>query len=146
MALFIGDVGQDDVEEIDIAPIGDPGRNFGWPIMEGEQEFYGGASDGPLTAPAFTVDHGDDGGCSIVAGPVYRGAAIPEYAGRMFFADWCLGWIRSVAVTADSASDPLDHSSELPAGMVSSFGLDTDGEVLVVDYAAGSIARIVPVR
>ena len=145
MALFIGDVGQDNVEEIDIAPIGDPGRNFGWPIMEGEQEFYGGEPDGPLTAPAFTVDHGD-GGCSITAGPVYRGAAIPEYTGRMFFADWCLGWIRSVAVTVDSASDPLDHSSELPTGMVSSFGLDHDGEVLVVDYAAGSVGRIVPVR
>ena len=146
MALFIGDVGQDDFEEIDIAPIDDPGRNFGWPIMEGDEEFYGGESDGPLTGPAFTVDHGDDRGCSITAGPVYRGAAIPEYTGRMFFADWCFGWIRSVAVTVDSATDPLDHSGELPTGMVSSFGLDHDGEILVVDYAAGSVARIIPVR
>lgn len=146
MALYIGDVGQDDFEEIDIAPIEEPGRNFGWPIMEGDEEFYGGEADGELVGPAFTVDHGDDGGCSITAGPVYRGAAIPEYEGRLFFADWCRGWIRSVAASSGGLSDLLDHSSELPAEMVSSFGLDPGGEVLVVDYAAGRVSRIVPVR
>ena len=144
-SLFIGDVGQDDYEEI-VAPIDDPGRNFGWPIMEGDAEFYGGEPDGPLTAPAFTVDHGDDGGCSITAGPVYRGEAIPEMDGRMFYADWCRGWIRTVAVEGESLTDPVDHSAELGAGMVASFGLDRAGEVLVVDYAAGSISRIVPIR
>ena len=145
-ALWIGDVGQDTAEEINVAPISDPGRNFGWPIREGDGDFYGGTSESLLSPPALALDHADTPACSITGGPVYRGIHIPEYAGRLFFADWCLGWIKSVAVSADSVGEPLDHSSELSVGMVSTFGVDAAAEILVVDYATGSVYRIVPVR
>lgn len=144
--LWIADVGQDTFEEINAAPIDDPGRNFGWPIREGDTDFYGGTPDTELTEPALSLNHADTPACSITGGPVYRGEAIPEFGGRLFFADWCLGWIKSVATGSEQVADVLDHSAELPTVMVSTFGVDGNGEVLVVDYATGTLYRIVPVR
>jgi glucose/arabinose dehydrogenase len=144
--VWIGDVGQDDFEEINAAPISDPGRNFGWPIREGSTDFYGGSADTELVEPSLALSHADTPACSITGGPVYRGAAIPELDGRLFFADWCFGWVKSAEVSGEGLADVIDHSDELPLTMVSTFGRDPDGEILVADFATGTIHRIVPVR
>ncbi len=144
--VWIADVGQDDFEEINAAPISDPGRNFGWPIREGPVDFYGGTAETELTEPALSLDHADTPACSITGGPVYRGTAIPEFDGRLFFADWCFGWVKSAEVSGEGLSDVVDHSVELPVTMVSTFGVDPDGELLIADFATGTIHRIVPVR
>jgi glucose/arabinose dehydrogenase len=144
--VWIGDVGQDDFEELDAAPIADPGRNFGWPIREGTTDFYGGTPATQLVEPSLALNHADTPACSITGGPVYRGAAIPELDGRLFFADWCFGWVKSALVSGEGLGDVIDHSEELPNAMVSSFGLDPGGEILIVDFATGAIQRIVPIR
>jgi glucose/arabinose dehydrogenase len=144
--LWIADVGQDDFEELNAAPIDDPGRNFGWPIREGPVDFYGGTPQTELVEPSLSFDHAETPACSITGGPVYRGPATPEFDGRLFFADWCLGWIKSAQVSGEELGDLVDHSSELPLSMVSTFGLDPAGEILVADFATGTIHRIVPVR
>ena len=77
---------------------------------------------------------------------MYRGAAIPELDGHYFYADWCFGWIRSFRYDGTTAVDRKDWSSQLSTDMVSAFGRDAKGELLVVDYEAGAISRIVPVR
>ena len=147
--IWIGDVGQETWEEINAVPLAASGTNFGWPVLEGTDAFYGGEPGGPttdLTSPVAVIRHDDvEGGCSVTGGWVYRGVAIPELDGHFFFADWCLGWIRSID-TNDKALPVTDHSSDLPVQMPSSFGLDAEGELLVVDYATGSVHRLVAIR
>lgn len=144
---YIGDVGQETIEEIDVVKVDVPGLNFGWPIMQGSKPYLKGTPASPLVAPVVEVRHDDvDKGCSIVGGEVYRGAAIPELDGHYFYADWCFGWIRSFRYDGTAAVDRKDWSSQLPVEMLSAFGHDAKGELLVVDYEAGGIFRVVPVR
>ena len=142
---YIGDVGQEAIEEIDVAKLDAPGLNFGWPLMQGSKTYLKGTAATPLVAPILEVRHADDG-CSIVGGEVYRGRAIPELDGHYFYADWCLGWIKSFRFDGTTVADRKDWSEQLPAGMVSTFGHDAYGELLVVDYEAGALLRMVPVR
>lgn len=143
--MYVGDVGQETIEEIHIAKLDAPGLNFGWPLMQGSKTYLKGTAATPLVAPVLEVRH-DDNGCSIVGGEVYRGTAIPELDGHYFYADWCFGWIQSFRYDGATAVDRKDWSKQLPAEMVSSFGHDAKGELLVVDYDAGVVSRIVAVR
>ena len=98
--IWIADVGQSDVEEINRADTGDSGLNFGWPLYEGTDCFAGpcdevDASGRVLSIPVHEYRH--DEGCSITGGYVYRGSAIPQLDGHYFFSDWCSGFIRSIA-------------------------------------------------
>ena len=142
---YIGDVGQETIEEIDVAKLDAPGLNFGWPLMQGNKPYLKGTATTPLVGPILEVRHDADG-CSIVGGEVYRGAAIPELDGHYFYADWCFGWIKSLRYDGTSAVDRKDWSTQLPAEMVSAFGHDAKGELLVIDYEAGSVSRVVPIR
>lgn len=145
--LYIADVGQSDVEEVNVVPLDEPGINYGWPRYEGTGDFYEDPPFSEVTWPVLEVAHNDEeGGCSITGGVVYRGDAIPEMQGHYYYSDWCNGWIRSFLHEDGEATEQQDWSQDLEAEMVSSFGVDGQGEVLVVDYAAGTLSRIVPVR
>lgn len=144
---YIADVGQGDVEEVNVVPFDEGGLNFGWPVFEGTDVFYGGDPNSPVTDPVLIARHDDtDLACSITGGRVYRGAAIPELDGHYLYADWCRGWIRSFRYDDGEVVDEEDWTEQLGAEMVSGFGEDGDGELLVVDYAAGSVSRLVAVR
>lgn len=145
---WIADVGQESVEEVNVVAFDEGGLNFGWPAREGTATFY---DDPPVTEPVvepvLEVAHDDTGeGCSITGGVVYRGAAIPELDGTYFYADWCHGWIRSVGWDGEAVVDEQDWSDELEVGQVSAIVHDGDGEVLVLDWEAGAVGRIVPRR
>jgi hypothetical protein len=83
---------------------------------------------------------------------VYRGSALPAaYAGRYFFADFVRGRVWSIALASDStgqirASDLQEHTSELGGssqlGLISSFGVDADGDLFLVSYSLGRVLRI----
>ena len=135
--IWIGDVGQGAVEEIDSASTEDRGLNFGWPIYEGSDCLEGPCDSGGLTFPVFEYRH--DEGCSVTGGYVYRGAAIPQLDGHYFFSDWCSGFVRSIAPDG-VVHDWTGGTGTVP--QVSSFGRDDAGEVYVVS-AAGTIYRIV---
>jgi glucose/arabinose dehydrogenase len=150
-ALLIGDVGQNRYEEIDYEPRARGGRNYGWRIREGAHNNVTTqpAAYQPLIEPVFEYDHAT--GQSITGGLVYRGQALgTTYRGRYFFADFVQGRVWSLALTIGengeaSASDLREHTSELGGsalGAVSSFGLDADGELLMVGYARGTISKI----
>lgn len=144
---YVGDVGQERVEEIDVASITVGGLNFGWPSFEGTRRYSDLAPTSDLEEPVLEVRHsGADEGCSIIGGEVYRGQAIPELDGTYFYADWCRGWIRSFRFDGREAIDKRDWSADLPTETVSSFGHDADGELLVLDWQAGTVYRVVPVR
>ncbi len=89
--MFVGDVGQRAVEEIDAEPAGAGGRNYGWNTMEGDLCFRTDpcTTDG-LTLPV-AVNHRENGECAITGGYVYRGANFPELNGAYIFSDYCSG-------------------------------------------------------
>ena len=142
--LYIADVGQDRREEVDIAPQSQGGINYGWNILEGTRCYNAATcSSVGLTAPAYEYDHGvsNAGGCSIIGGYVYRGAAIPELAGRYFFSDYCAGFLKSFSAPAASVLDVTDWAVA-NVGAVISFGRDADGELYVIS-GTGAIYKIV---
>jgi glucose/arabinose dehydrogenase len=139
--LWIGDVGQGAVEEIDrVDPVADAGANLGWNVMEGSQCFAVAdcSSDGfilPVTA------YGHDAGCSVTGGYVYRGASIPDLRGWYLFSDYCSGTLFGVRSDADGVIRPR---TLLDTGVsVSTFGEGPDGELYLAALGGGGIYRIV---
>ena len=119
--LWIGDVGQNCVEEINVVHAGESGLNFGWPALEGNMRVRGPIPSGAVD-PVLFYDH-DPYGCSISGGGVYRGSAMPELQGMYIWADYCNGRVRAL--------DPGDGSVyELGVRepLTVSFGFDVDGE------------------
>jgi glucose/arabinose dehydrogenase len=144
--IYIGDVGQANAEEIDAVSLTPDGWNFGWPIMEGPDCWIepAGCDTAGLTLPIASYSHAD--GCSVTGGVVYRGEAIPELTGHYFYADWCFGWVRSLLHLDGAVIQEADWSGQLgELGMISSFGVDGDGEILITT-SEGLLGRIVPVR
>lgn len=94
--LWIGDVGQDRVEEVNALAlpedVEDEVPNLGWAAFEGHLPL-GRKRLEPGPAPVWPVAaylHRDDR-CSVTGGPVYRGAALPRLRDRYLFADFCTG-------------------------------------------------------
>jgi glucose/arabinose dehydrogenase len=137
--LYIADVGQNRLEEINVVPPDDAGVNYGWNTMEGSECFGGGGCDpGAFTLPVLEYDHAE--GCSVTGGYVYRGSRMPGLVGHYFYADYCEGWIRSFHYTNGAATDQTEW--ELPdVGRITSFGEDAEGELYVLT-AAGGVFRI----
>ncbi len=135
--LWIADVGQNAFEEINRVSVDDRGLNFGWPLHEGFSCYRGGSRcEAPeLTAPVYDYRHPE--GCSITGGYVYRGEAIPQLSGHYFFSDYCSGFLRSIAPSGEVFDWPVGS-----LGNVTSFGLDVDGELLVL-AANGRVYRVV---
>ena len=142
--LYIGDVGQNAVEEIDVATAaagGGRGLNYGWNRMEGTDCFSDNAcTDAGLTPPVHEYGHGD--GCSVTGGYVYRGSAIPALRGTYFYADFCSGWVRSFVMAGGRATDHREWSA-LRLGAIPGFGEDAAGELYILD-ADGRVMKVVP--
>ena len=149
--LYIGDVGQNLWEEVDVAPAGSH-LNFGWNVMEGTHCFDADTGmtkdtcdENGLTLPVAEYPHGE--GCSITGGSVYRGKALPALDGVYFYADYCTGLLRSFRWSKDGLRDAWDWKAALDREgvlqQISSFGTDGDGELYIVELT-GSIYELVP--
>jgi glucose/arabinose dehydrogenase len=145
--LYIGDVGQNALEEIDVGLASRKGgENYGWNTMEGTRCFSPstGCNTAGLTLPV--TEYGRSDGFSVTGGVVYRGCRMPGYAGQYFYADYGTGIIRSFRLDNGRATDARDWTNALRASGIrnpSSFGVDADGEIYVVDYD-GEVYRIDP--
>ena len=140
--LWIGDVGQNQYEEIDVVPAAQrTGLNFGWPIMEGVHCFRGdGCSQDDLILPVAEYSH-QGGHCSVTGGYVYRGTAFPAMQGIYLYGDYCSGVIWALAPDAAGAWQSTQILDT--AFSISSFGEDEQGELYVTDLAGGTVARVV---
>ena len=136
--LYIADVGQDKYEEVDFQSAGSAGgQNYGWSIMEGFHPYKGDAQP-DFTPPIFEYSH-EGGNCSITGGYVYRGSQLPGLQGVYLFGDFCTGntWVL-LKTMADWKSQPF-----LSTGLqISSFGVDPQGEIYVLDWKGGDVYRI----
>jgi glucose/arabinose dehydrogenase len=140
--LYVADVGQNRLEEVNVVPAGQAGVNYGWDVMEASDCFEpsSGCPRAGLTLPVLEYTHDD--GCSITGGFVYRGQAIPGLQGHYLYADYCEGWVRSFRHADGQALDK--RSYPLPdIGNISSFGEDSQRELYVISHR-GTVHRIAP--
>lgn len=152
--LYIGDVGQNAVEEIDLMRPGDGGANFGWSFREGTREFKAGgpASLVPPVAE-YLAGSGPREGQSVTGGYVYRGP-IEALRGQYFFGDFVTGNLWSLPVsqlvvgsTVPSSQFILRRTDLTPTqgtiNNLASFGQDEAGNLYIVDFD-GEIFRLEP--
>ncbi len=137
--LWIADVGQNWIEEVNVLPAGSPGgANLGWNVMEGTACFAVEDCDpSPFVGPVAEYTH--EFGCSVTGGYVYRGGAAPSLGGVYLFADYCTGLLWGLGQD-DSGEWILSEPIETGLN-VSSFAEDSEGNVYVIDLN-GSIFRV----
>jgi glucose/arabinose dehydrogenase len=136
--LFVGDVGQNAWEEIDVI---ERGGNYGWRVMEGAHCFAppSGCSTTGLELPIAEYSH--SAGCSVTGGYVYRGRTIAALTGRYVFGDYCSG---RIWMLTEGGGGRWTMSQLLSTDLrISSFGEDEDGELYVVDHQ-GRIYKFIP--
>lgn len=143
--MYIGEVGQDDWEEIDFAPAGMGGLNFGWSLWEGTHPH---PADGPrsrhsirslgeqdLVMPVAEYSHRDEGGTAVIGGYVYRGRRFPALTGVYFFADFGSGLLYGLRRAGDGAWERAALADTHLS--VTSFGEGEDGELYLADFRGG---------
>jgi hypothetical protein len=143
--LFVADVGQDRLEEVNYVDPDSPGAlNFGWKVMEGTACFSPAACSGVPScgSPLFTpplADYGHaNGNCSVTGGYAYRGTLAPSLTGAYLYSDFCSGrlWVAR-------QNDGRWTSKLLPpkVAFIQSFGEDVAGELYLVT-GGGSLRRV----
>ncbi|MBY0398293.1 MAG: PQQ-dependent sugar dehydrogenase, partial [Thermoleophilia bacterium] len=141
--LWIGDVGQNALEEIDFRRRGAArGANFGWNAYEGRRPFAGARAIRGR-APVFPVaQYGRDKGCSVTGGYVYRGTRIPALRGRYVFADFCSGRVWSMRA-GPRPGGLREETGRLNVRLsnVTSFGEGLNGDLYVIGN--GNLYRFV---
>jgi glucose/arabinose dehydrogenase len=154
--IFIGEVGQGAVEEVDRIPVGASGLlNYGWNRREGSQPYNGGADDPSFILPVAEYGHGSlaTQGNSITGGVVYRGP-IEDLQGQYLFADFVTPNLWSIPIASlnvgtvlPAASFTVRNTSFAPdAGTINSvvaFGVDNANNVYIVSIN-GSIFKLEP--
>lgn len=143
--LWIGDVGQNELEEIDLLPRTagwGRGANLGWNAFEGTARYD---DDTPIppghVAPIHEYEHAD-GACSVTGGYVYRGRRIPALVGWYVYADYCQDRIEALRV--DGPGEVEVRTVATVTGKVASFAETDDGELLILTTDPGQILRLGP--
>ncbi len=152
--LYVGDVGQGDIEEVNIVENGD---NLGWNWKEGSFFFYNSISTdvylsntappglpNNLVDPIAEYDHGD--GVSVIGGYVYRGSQIAALQGRYVFGEFL-----SKLFYLDAGNNILEFSGSSVSEFVTGFGQDSDNELYVITRVSsgttdmnGKLQKIMP--
>ena len=127
--IWIADVGQENIEEINRMSATDSGINYGWKCFEGTDVYSTDNCSlvGMYTMPVAQYEHEGTSRCSITGGYVYTGSAYPNMQGKYFFADYCTA---EIGVVNGSTLSWLGNFS----GTITTFGVDANQEL----YAAGS--------
>jgi glucose/arabinose dehydrogenase len=137
--LYIGDVGQGSVEEVDFTPRNSPGlENYGWDLYEGSERYEEGTpGPGELVFPVAEYSH--QRGCSVTGGFVYRGSARPAERGRYIYGDYCSGVVWSFRMSEGAAAGARIEPFRIDS--LTSFGENAAGELFAVS-GDGTIYRI----
>lgn len=136
--LWMGDVGQNKIEEIDIVK---KGGNYGWNVMEAE-ECYGktNCDTQNMILPVWSYRQGPQTGNSVTGGHVYRGKSVKSLQGKYIYGDYVTGniWALSPAGKGKYTNALLIKHK----GMISSFGEDANDELYICSYGDGKIYKI----
>jgi glucose/arabinose dehydrogenase len=139
--LWIGDVGQDSFEEVDMLTPQEGGGNMGWNIREGKHPFTTTCSQtgNTLTDPIIDYDH-TNGDKTVIGGYVYHGMKMPALAGTYVFGDFISGRVWSLTPSAQTWTKTL--LLDTAANDLAGFGRDQAGELYVARYSSGVVARV----
>jgi large repetitive protein len=132
--LWVGDVGQDGWEEVNIVT---KGGNYGWPKCEGAYN-YGTTNACSLTSaknPVHQYSHFGQAR-SVTGGYVYRGSALPELAGKYIFAEYVTGSVWGLDKANNFAQQNI--ATYTGGGGIAAFGEDRSGELYMVGYNEAS--------
>lgn len=135
--LWVGDVGQNQYEEIDIV---EKGGNYGWNTQEAMHCFEPDNNCDPenLIPPVWEYDH-SQGDVSVTGGFVYRGPTLPELQGKYIYADYASG--RVWALDNTNSGSPMNTELMDASFAISSFGVNADNELFLCGFD-GKIYRI----
>jgi glucose/arabinose dehydrogenase len=153
--LWIGDVGQDTIEEVNFLAAGESGADYGWPFREGTMQAPtsgGGPKPPGAIDPTYQYLHPAPGvvdpfrGSAVIGGFVYRGPD-PTVRGMYVFGDSSTGrlWMFD---PEDPLGTRVDLTNSLPkdvgtGAFLTSFGEDADGNLYVTYSSSGEVYRLV---
>ncbi|WP_296143929.1 PQQ-dependent sugar dehydrogenase [uncultured Flavobacterium sp.] len=136
--LWIADVGQNQIEEINKQPSTSAGLNYGWRCYEGNSP-YNTAGCGAMNTMIFPISqytHSD--GCSITGGYFYAGSAYPNFIGNYFFADYCRNRIGRI-----NSSGTITYSATFTgSNNFTTFGQNLTGELFIAS-SSGNIYKVI---
>ncbi|WP_394935193.1 PQQ-dependent sugar dehydrogenase [uncultured Ilumatobacter sp.] len=140
--LWIADVGQGDIEEINHAPAVDgqgagKGLSFGWSAFEGSARFNSDQDGAGHTGPVVEYLH-EDGNCSVSGGAIYRGDVIEDLFGWYVFGDFCSGRIWGYDPTSRSGEPLVIELAELAS--LTAIAVGGEGELFALSNA-GTVSR-----
>ncbi len=136
--LFIGDVGEGQMEEIDFQAAGVGGLNFGWSSCEGTMPMPPGNCAG-FVPPILTHTHGT-GVCSVIGGYRYRGQN-PALTGLYIYTDFCFG--RIFLARQQGASWPAPSAWQPPQSrQFTGMGEDESGELYFTAFKPGQVLKL----
>lgn len=130
-ALWLGDVGDSFREEINRVTAG---SNYGWPFLEGTKQVRpGNPTIGTARLPTYEYLHASLGDLTAVSGGyVYRGAALPELAGKLLYSDWPTGRVWALDTVAATRTSLVESNwQNAPVG----FGQDAAGEIYLIAWS-----------
>jgi glucose/arabinose dehydrogenase len=140
--LWIGDVGQDSFEEVDMLTPNQGGANMGWNLREGTHPFPSTTctqTGTQITDPIFDYDR-SNGDETVIGGHVYHGQRMPALAGNYIFGDFISGRVWSLTKTGQSWTRTFLLNTA--GNDLSAIGQDQAGELYVVRYSSGAIERL----
>lgn len=138
--LWIADVGQNAIEEIDkvASPLPNTGINFGWRCYEGNSTYNttGCAAASTMTFP-FAQYSRSGGACSVTGGYFYTGTLYPNFQNKYFFTDYCDDKIRMV-----NSAGVITTTTAFSGNNFVTFGEDVNGELYIAGISSGTIFRL----
>ncbi|MBK9069969.1 MAG: PQQ-dependent sugar dehydrogenase [Myxococcales bacterium] len=139
--LYIGDVGQNAIEEVNAVPSTTASVNYGWRLWEGNTctGIGGGGCDTPQTPPISEHTHGD-GWCSVIGGAVYRGTCMPALVGDYLYGDYCAGEVWALAYDGNSVSNRRQLAGSFGQEITSIYA-GGDGELYLTNRG-GTLRRL----
>jgi glucose/arabinose dehydrogenase len=139
--LWIADVGQNAVEEVNFQPANSKGgENYGWRCYEGNQAYNssGCLPNTVFTFPAYAYSQNEE--CSVTGGYVYRGSASSPFYGKYFFTDYCSDRIWTLHKVGDIWIK--EDFGRFSGNSFTTFGEDASGQLYVAGIFSGKIFRI----
>ncbi|WP_395044741.1 PQQ-dependent sugar dehydrogenase [Flavobacterium sp.] len=139
--LWIADVGQNAVEEIDkvVNPLPNTGINFGWRCYEGNSVYNTAGCDAASTMTFPFAQYSRSGGaCSVTGGYFYTGTLYPNFQNKYFFTDYCDDKIRTV-----NTAGVITTTTSFSGNNFVTFGEDMNGELYIAGISSGTIYKII---
>lgn len=131
--VWIGDVGQGAIEELDYIKAGElKGKNFGWSMFEASACFKPPCDNAGKTFPQDERTHNGDGWQSITGGQVYRGTCYPDIVGNYYYTDFMHGGLVKATPNADGTINHEDLPGTFPGNLTSIHEVAT-GEIYATD-------------